>query len=308
MRERSGTPDRALRGNRIFVDLGDAPLSDANLHHFERPRNAGQQIIEVMRDAARELADSFHLLRLPERLFGTVTLRRGFFHFFNQPRALLLKPALYRFASRYIKHCAHHPDRRAIFTANDIASVENVGEAAVRTAKAIFVGPVARASVDHMMDARIDPRAVFSVDLPKPPFAGGHDVVGTVAVSAFESGVPRHMIGPKIPVPDRIVRRASRETKALLDLAQLCAGLAVARDVLHGADEPNRLSAVEKGEALGTNVTKNPVFDADRAILDIEPVTSIGIERRGDGAVCALAIIGVKAGEKCAFVADRNSR
>lgn len=41
--------------------------------------NDGQQIVEVMSDAAGELANRFKLLRLPERVFGLMPeLRLGF--------------------------------------------------------------------------------------------------------------------------------------------------------------------------------------------------------------------------------------
>ena len=44
----------------------------APAHQIERADDAGQQVVEVVGDAAGEMADRLHLLRLPQRL-----LRRG---------------------------------------------------------------------------------------------------------------------------------------------------------------------------------------------------------------------------------------
>ena len=38
--------------------------------HVEAAEDDGEQIVEVVRDAAGELADRFHLLRLPEQFLG----------------------------------------------------------------------------------------------------------------------------------------------------------------------------------------------------------------------------------------------
>ena len=54
--------------------------------HVEPAQHDGQQIVEVVRDAAGELADRFHLLRLAERFLGPLA---GFVFGFELPRALL---------------------------------------------------------------------------------------------------------------------------------------------------------------------------------------------------------------------------
>jgi hypothetical protein len=42
----------------------------ASAHHIECADDAGQQVIEVVRDAAREVADRLHFLRVPKSLLG----------------------------------------------------------------------------------------------------------------------------------------------------------------------------------------------------------------------------------------------
>src|SRR3712207_7947889 len=61
-----------------LLDAVDAPLRDPRLHEVERTDDAGQQVVEVMRDAAGELADRLHLLRLAQLLLGLTQRLRLF--------------------------------------------------------------------------------------------------------------------------------------------------------------------------------------------------------------------------------------
>ena len=70
MGQRGGAVGRGRRQRRVALDFGVAPLRDALLHQIKRADNAGQQIVEIVRDAAGELADRFHLLRLAQLLLG----------------------------------------------------------------------------------------------------------------------------------------------------------------------------------------------------------------------------------------------
>ena len=74
MRERRRTPCRALRGRDITVDLVQPALAEAGLQQLERAHDAGQQIVEVVRDAAGQLADRLHLLALAQRRLVTQLL------------------------------------------------------------------------------------------------------------------------------------------------------------------------------------------------------------------------------------------
>ncbi len=57
------------RGRHISIHIDLLTARELSLHHVERADDAGQQIVEIVRDAAGELADRFHLLRLTQRLF-----------------------------------------------------------------------------------------------------------------------------------------------------------------------------------------------------------------------------------------------
>ena len=67
-------PRRALGGDHVAVDVLETPLFDAHLHQFERAGDAGQQVVEVVRQAAGELAHGFHLLRLAKEFLGFLPL------------------------------------------------------------------------------------------------------------------------------------------------------------------------------------------------------------------------------------------
>ena len=64
----------AMAARRVAVDSRQPALRDARLHQVERADDAGQQIVEIVRDAAGELADRFHLLRLPELFLQVLAL------------------------------------------------------------------------------------------------------------------------------------------------------------------------------------------------------------------------------------------
>ena len=66
--QRRRPPRRTLRGADVAVDLAGAPLRQPRLHHLQGAGDAGQQVVEVVRDAAGELAHRLHLLRLPQLL------------------------------------------------------------------------------------------------------------------------------------------------------------------------------------------------------------------------------------------------
>jgi hypothetical protein len=69
-----GQPRRPLgrRGGAVHeaFEVGDTAVVETAPHHVERADDAGQDVVEVMREAAGELADGFHLLRLAELLLG----------------------------------------------------------------------------------------------------------------------------------------------------------------------------------------------------------------------------------------------
>ena len=43
-------------------------------HHLAVPTDDGEQVIEIMRDAAGKVADGLHLLRLPQLVFELLLL------------------------------------------------------------------------------------------------------------------------------------------------------------------------------------------------------------------------------------------
>ena len=62
-------------------DLGEMrPVLDRLAEDFDGAGDHGQNVVEVVRDAAGELADGFHLLRLPDLGLGGLDLLKTFDH------------------------------------------------------------------------------------------------------------------------------------------------------------------------------------------------------------------------------------
>lgn len=64
MRERGGPICSALCRRNIAFDILVPAAANPNLQKFERARNTGQQIVEIVREAAGQLPHGFHLLGL----------------------------------------------------------------------------------------------------------------------------------------------------------------------------------------------------------------------------------------------------
>ena len=64
----------ALRGRDVTLDVSDPSLRDPGGEQLQAADNPGQQVVEVVRDAARELADRLHLLRLAQGILGDALL------------------------------------------------------------------------------------------------------------------------------------------------------------------------------------------------------------------------------------------
>ncbi len=68
--ELAGQPRRAVDGRGDGVDIADAPLlaDVGSLEQVDGRADHGEQVVEIVRDAAGEPPDRLHLLRLPQRL------------------------------------------------------------------------------------------------------------------------------------------------------------------------------------------------------------------------------------------------
>ena len=70
MRQGGGAVGRRHGAGDVALDLAQATVGQPFLHQVERADDALQKIVEVVGDAAGELADGFHFLRLAQRLLG----------------------------------------------------------------------------------------------------------------------------------------------------------------------------------------------------------------------------------------------
>ncbi|GJE41517.1 hypothetical protein AEGHOMDF_0683 [Methylobacterium soli] len=70
MRQGCGPLGGALGGMHVAVEVVEPPLAQAGLHQLQAAGDRREQVVEVMRQAARELADGLHFLRLPQGVLG----------------------------------------------------------------------------------------------------------------------------------------------------------------------------------------------------------------------------------------------
>ena len=77
IREGRGAFRRALRGRDIAVNFGSPPLPQPDLQQFKRADDPGQEIVEVVGDAAGQLADRLHFWDLAQLCFGRPDARRS---------------------------------------------------------------------------------------------------------------------------------------------------------------------------------------------------------------------------------------
>ena len=92
MRQGGGTVGRRHRETGIAFDRIGSAGRQTLLHQGQGPDDAGEEIVEVMRDAAGQLSDGLHLLGLPQLVLGAA-LRRDLVRDADEP---LNVPALDR--------------------------------------------------------------------------------------------------------------------------------------------------------------------------------------------------------------------
>ncbi len=70
---------RALGDRHVTAKVADAALGQAFGDQFQAAGNAGQQIVEVMGDAPRQLPDGIHLLRVAQGIFDLLAFENRLF-------------------------------------------------------------------------------------------------------------------------------------------------------------------------------------------------------------------------------------
>ena len=77
MRQRRGAVGRPLGRHDVAVEFLDTALRQARVQQLQASGNAGQEIVEIVGEAAGELAYGFHLLALAKGLLDALTLGQG---------------------------------------------------------------------------------------------------------------------------------------------------------------------------------------------------------------------------------------
>ncbi|MNE20051.1 hypothetical protein D3C80_1131540 [compost metagenome] len=86
------------RADRCFALVGCKPVSG----QFQSAEDAAEQVVEVVRDAPRQLPYGFDLLRLAQRFLGLLALRHGQFHALFELCVEVLQGAFSALACRHV--------------------------------------------------------------------------------------------------------------------------------------------------------------------------------------------------------------
>ena len=157
--------------------------------------NGGEKIIEVVRDAAGELAERFHFLRTNELI-------------------------LELFAGRHVHERADESDRFAIAVADDVRPFEQVEIRAVQMTEPVFPRPLFARVRQGVANARDRARPVLRMNLllPEADVAG----VGRAGVTeqSFEALGPGERAAGYSPNPNSIIRSLGSERKMFRDFSR----------------------------------------------------------------------------------------
>ncbi|KAF1853937.1 hypothetical protein Lal_00005148 [Lupinus albus] len=207
--QRRRPPHRPLRGDDELVQLVDAALVDAGGDAFQRARDAGQQVVEVVRQPAGQLSDRFHLLRLAQLLFGPHQLRgaRGdalFQRFVQRPQRRRRPVALGFHSAAFLDIHQHagEAQRLAVRPKLDPAVGLDPVVVSVRPLHPVLMG-IGAAAGDGVLDRSDQCRLVVGMD------AGGHLLQAQPVASqrrieaegVGEGLVDREAIGGHLPNP-----------------------------------------------------------------------------------------------------------
>ena len=299
MGEGGGAVGRVEGGLEEAVGLVGTAHGDAVLHAVERAGDALQDVVEVVRQAAGELADRLHLLRLPQRLLGQLQLAGALLDALLQHgvdvdqrgRNFLLlldvgvgaDPA--RDAAGGVLH--RHGAREMPVPGAVVPPQAELGLVGLAARQREGPAPGDGRQVVGMHQVR----PAGAVERPRRGAAEGVDLV----VEPVELAVGRCR-------PDMVGHRLRHGAKLQLAGAQLLLGALLRRDVEHRADEAHGLSAGRLGREEDMTVRGHPALDAvaeaDRAVFDVEGRADRRIEGALHGLVGARPVVGMKAGQE----------
>ncbi len=185
------------------VGGGRVAVPDPPAEQLGVAEDAGEEVVEVVSDAAGEPADRLEPLRL-------------------------------------VKLALHVPDVRDVGQAPDPVGapvgegngpVEDVAVAAVSGAEAVL-GDVLGTPGGRFVVEPVDPITVIGVYAVEPPVVAGLDLRGRVAEHARHAAGPEAVVCAEVPLVDRDVERLGCELEPAGRAAERLLGLARPRDVL----------------------------------------------------------------------------
>ena len=172
-------------------------------HQVAVPENHGQQIVEVVRDAAGQPPDGFHLLRLLVLLFERAALGD-------------------------VQRDPDAAQRCAVRVEVDAARAGQPPHGAVRPDRPVLDREIVAALLG-LLERRHDRRPIVGMNPIDERREGSAERAGLQAVLGLEGGGPAEHAGGVVHVPDPDVRALQREPHALFRRAHGLRGLLAAR-------------------------------------------------------------------------------
>ena len=252
---RSWLVSLAPRSRRVFHEteaaqqLGLHRRADhAALDEAEVADDDGEQVVEIMRDAAGQLADRLQPLHLPQRAGDALALLdlgdelpiaggelgRALAHAVFQRLVEAAQLGLRVAAVGQVLHRPDHAERPPGRVARHEPTVEHFGVGAIGAAETVILRPARRLAIGGGADAWPRTRARSSAWM-----CADHQSLCRVGHSVAEEFpdrlVPREGARLEIPFPDRVARRLGGEPVAFFQLADTTFGALEVVDIRAGA-------------------------------------------------------------------------
>ena len=246
--ERQDALDQRLRAQRgahrgIDVPALRRAFGAVALHQLAIAEDRGEDVVEVVRDAAGQRAHRLELLRLAQLRFEPVALGLG----------VLARGDVFERTGHPVRPALLVTQRDAALAEPDPAVrarvVEPVLDLPVRSAAVVEVG------LQRVVHALLVVRVV--AEHPPPLLARAHRFAGLQAEQFLGARGEEEGLAAHVPVPHAFVRPGDRQLVALLRLAQRLLGALVRVDVAD-RPRPTRRPTVQVAQVAAANAHPAP--------------------------------------------------
>ena len=233
--------------------------------HLDVAEDRRQQIVEIVRDAAGEPADAFHLLRLQELRFEALPFGD-------------------------VLHDAEHARGLAALVAEDLRLRRDPSRVrAVRIGAELDVER--QRQIDRVIDRFEQRRTIFGMHEIEQIVERAAERSGREIEHAIRVAAPAHGVRGEVPVPRADLAAVERHAEALFAVTQRLLRFLARGDVEHRADQSDRLAIRVVDDVAAIVDVGVGAIRAQEAIFVGPEVSARNVER--DARRDALAIVGM---------------